>query len=92
MKKLFAAYLLALALVACDSGVHQQIFIVQQKSSFTPAWDDLFLIYGCADNYAEAKNIADYYTSTYAGRSYRMVSKTISRREYEKLQKRLHIK
>lgn len=92
MIKLCSACLLALLLVACDSGEPQQIYIVQQQSLLEPKWDDLFLVYGCADNYAEAKNIADHYTSTYQGRSYRLVSKTISRSEYERLQKRLHIK
>lgn len=92
MKKLSAVCLLALLLVACDSGDSQQVYILQQQGVFRPAWDDVILVYGFSDNYTEAKKIADYYTSTYEGRSYRLVSKTISRREYEKMQKRLQIK
>lgn len=91
MKKLFAAGLLALTLVACDSGDPQQIYIVQQQSLLRPAWDDVIFVYGFADNRTEAESIRKHYASVYKDRTYRIISKAVSRREYEKLQKRLHI-
>jgi hypothetical protein len=56
-----------------------------------PAWDDVILVYGFVDNGAEAELIRKHYASVYKDRTYRLVSKAVSRREYEKLQKRLHI-
>lgn len=91
MKKLSTACLLAILLAACDSGESQQIYILQQQSVVRPAWDDVILFYGFADNGAEADSIRKHYASVYKDRSYRIVSKAVTRREYEKLQKRIHI-
>ncbi len=78
-------------LSACEIGETQQIFILQQQSVVRPTWDDVILVYGFADNGAEAESIREHYASAYKDRSYRIVSKAVSRREYEKLQKRTHI-
>lgn len=90
MKALLVIFCVALALLA--TGCEQEtrdVAVVQQLGQFRPVWDDVIYVYGFADNYSEAKVIADHYSNIYAPRTYRIKTATIPLRDYERQQKQL---
>ena len=88
MKPLLACLLLA-TLTACDAKPKKEICVVQQYSPFHGGWDDVILVYGFAENYEEAAVIVEHYLAANEKRDYRIATKTISRREYDALKKKL---
>lgn len=87
--KILATLLLALALVACESGEPKEICIVQQFSPGLGQWEDVILVYGYWNNFDEAQLIAQHYTGINKERSYRVINKRIPRRQYETLRAQL---
>lgn len=83
--KILATLLLALVLTACDSGEPKEICVVQQFSPALGKWEDVILVYGFWHNFDEAQVIAQHYTGINKERSYRVIAKQITRREYKKL-------
>ena len=80
--------LIALLATGCEQET-RNVAVVQQLGQFRPVWDDVIYVYGFADNYSEAKVIADHYSNIYAPRTYRIKTATIPLREYERQQKQL---
>ena len=83
--KILATLLLALALTACDSGEPTEICVIQQFSPALGEWEDVILVYGYWNNFDEAQLIAQHYTGINKERSYRVINKRVTRREYENL-------
>lgn len=88
MKALLACLLLC-TLAACDSGKQKDISIVQQFSPSFGEWHDVILVYGYWNNHQEANLIADHYRTINREREYRVTSKKITAREYERLRNRI---
>lgn len=87
--KILATLLLALALTACDSGEPKEICVIQQFSPSLGEWEDVILVYGYWNNFDEAQLIAQHYTGINKERSYRVINKRVTRREYENLRSQL---
>ena len=87
--KILATLLLALALAACDTGEPKEICVIQQFSPALGEWEDVILVYGYWNNFDEAQLIAQHYTSINKERSYRVINKRVTRREYENLRSQL---
>lgn len=87
--KILATLLLALALTACDSGEPKEISVIQQFSPALGEWEDVILVYGYWNNFDEAQLIAQHYTGINKERSYRVINKRVTRREYENLRSQL---
>lgn len=87
--KILATLLLALALAACDTGEPKEICVIQQFSPALGEWEDVILVYGYWNNFDEAQLIAQHYTGINKERSYRVINKRVTRREYENLRSQL---
>ena len=87
--KILATIFLALALCACESGEPKEICVVQQFSPALGQWEDVILVFGFWHNFDEAQLIAQHYTGINKDRSYRVINKRVTRREYENLRSQL---
>ena len=87
--KILTAIFLALALAACDSGEPKEVCVVQQFSPALGKWEDVILVFGFWSNFDEAQLIAQHYTGINKERSYRVINKRVTRREYENLRSQL---
>lgn len=47
------------------------------------------MVFGYWNNYDEAKQIADHYTTVNKERSYRVINKRVARRDYKNLRSRI---
>jgi hypothetical protein len=89
--KLFAI-VIATACGVLASGCDQEskeISAVQQFSDMQSKWEDVVLVYGFSDNVENADILHGALTTKYPEREYRVVTKVVPRREYERLQKQV---
>lgn len=87
--KTLATLFLVLALAACDSGEPKEICVVEQFSPALGKWEDVIVVHGYWNNFDEAQLIAQHYTGINKERSYRVINKRVTRREYENLRRQL---
>lgn len=87
--KILATLFLVLALAACDSGEPKEVCVVQQFSPALGKWEDVILVFGFWSNFDEAQLIAQHYTGINKERSYRVINKRVTRREYKNLRSQL---
>ncbi len=63
---------------------------MQQFSGMQSKWEDMVLVYGFADNVENADILRGALATKYRDREYRVVTKVVPRREYERLQKQIN--
>lgn len=76
------------ALTGCDQDT-KEVSVVQQFSGMQSKWEDMVLVYGFADNVENADILRAALVTKYPERDYRVVTKVVPRREYERLKKQL---
>jgi len=89
--KLFAI-VIATACCVLASGCDQEtkeVSVVQQFSDMQFKWEDVVLAYGFWDNLENADILRGALATKYPEREYRVVTKVVPRREYERLKKQL---
>jgi hypothetical protein len=83
-----AVALSVLAVAGCDQET-KEVSVVQQFSGMQSKWEDMALVYGFADNVENADILRAALVTKYPEREYRVVTKVVPRREYERLQKQV---
>lgn len=76
------------ALTGCDQET-KEVSVVQQFSGMQSKWEDMLLVYGFADNVENADMLRAALVTKYPERDYRVVTKVVPRREYERLRKQI---
>jgi hypothetical protein len=77
-----------LVLFGCDNEP-KEVSVVQQFSGMQSKWEDVALVYGFADNIENADILRAALVTKYPEREYRVVTKVVPRREYERLKKQV---